>query len=221
MFEAERSSKVSLERTRSTFPSTAGMGLSKQIDELNSNLTNLKTLDFSNTSIEPTTPFNGVVQMLMDKLFPKMLKIVDNGIIGIAFDDTVYALDTTNASYGSQWAYDIIKKLFSIRRGSYNKSAGYATSDVIDFSAFNTLEVQYTVGGGVLSKTFDISAINGAYYLIISNHRGGGDNSYCNVYISSNKNNYGSNRVFVAELGTLASADSNAYMAIVNLTLKP
>lgn len=41
------------------------------VNQLNSNLTELQTLDFSQTSIQSGTSFNSVVQQLMNRIFPK------------------------------------------------------------------------------------------------------------------------------------------------------
>lgn len=75
----------------------------KQIDEINSNLSNF---DWSETSMEQTD-FKSMMQQILNKVFPRKFHIIKNGVLqgGITFN-TQLNHNTTTFSQGAS-SYDI------------------------------------------------------------------------------------------------------------------
>lgn len=98
---------ISIEEVQQLF--TVSEFIAKSVERLNSNLTDLQTLNFSQTSIPSGTSFNNVVQQLMNKMFPLTKTLYDNGtslenfgISGYTIADSSQPI--TNATYGANYA---------------------------------------------------------------------------------------------------------------------
>lgn len=125
------------------------------VNTLNSNLTDLETLDFSRTSIPSGTTFNSVVQQLMNKLFPKTFALYDSGVQNVNFGNSGYAYADSSLSIGG-FTYNPT----NARGVGTNLVMG--TIDTVDCSGFSKLKIRYK--SAQLNTRMGIMTTKSMYY---------------------------------------------------------
>lgn len=126
------------------------------VDQLSSNLTELQTLNYSQTSIPSTTSFNSVVQQLMNKIFPKVLHIYENGVSSTNWDNVGYVFRNYRNDGGA--SFNASNITFQVPSNNGSKTT---FTDQINVTNYNSLK--YVING--VETSINIASLTGEYYI--------------------------------------------------------
>lgn len=128
---------------------------------------------------------NGVWTDLHIRAYYDAIPIWKNGNFGIAVENGVYNTVSANPAYGG-FVINDESLYWNLPLSQSLSAATLVATDKIDFSAYTSVKVKYSQGGGMLEATLNVSGYDSENYLCVDIERNS-SNAVLKIMVSSQK----------------------------------